>query len=133
LRIWHTLCHRWTSPAAISSASRPGPGAPPSPHNKGTLCPKGAAICPAARQSESADESLTPCPRRHRLGGLGSRARVAELTKKTRDETFIERLSDGRLVNMTPAIFSLGHAPDGGDQTDDEERLRHERVLPNET
>ncbi len=44
-------------------------------------------------------------------------ARVAELTKKTRDETFIERLSDSRLVNMTPAIFSLGQAPDGSDQT----------------
>jgi formate dehydrogenase major subunit len=37
-------------------------------------------------------------------------ARIAELVKKTRDETFIERLPDGRLVNMTPAIFSLGGA-----------------------
>ena len=36
--------------------------------------------------------------------------RVAELVKKTRDETFIERLDDGKLVNMTPAIFSLGGA-----------------------
>src|SRR5207237_822113 len=36
--------------------------------------------------------------------------RVAELVKKTRDETFIERLPDGKLVNMTPAIFSLGGA-----------------------
>jgi formate dehydrogenase major subunit len=37
-------------------------------------------------------------------------ARVTELVKKTRDETFIERLPDGKLVNMTPAIFSLGGA-----------------------
>ena len=37
-------------------------------------------------------------------------ARVAELVKKTRDETFLERLPDGRLVNMTTAIFSLGGA-----------------------
>ena len=36
--------------------------------------------------------------------------RVAELVKKTRDESFIERLPDGKLVNMTPAIFSLGGA-----------------------
>jgi formate dehydrogenase major subunit len=36
--------------------------------------------------------------------------RVAELVKKTRDETFIERLPSGKLVNMTPAIFHLGGA-----------------------
>jgi formate dehydrogenase major subunit len=36
--------------------------------------------------------------------------RVADLVKKTRDETFIERLENGQLVNMTPAIFSLGGA-----------------------
>ena len=36
--------------------------------------------------------------------------RVAELVKKTRDETFVERLSNGRLVNCTTSIFSLGGA-----------------------
>jgi formate dehydrogenase major subunit len=36
--------------------------------------------------------------------------RVAELVKKTRDETFLERLSNGKLVNATTAIFSLGGA-----------------------
>jgi formate dehydrogenase major subunit len=36
--------------------------------------------------------------------------RFVELFKKTRDETFIERLPDGKLVNMTPAIFALGGA-----------------------
>jgi formate dehydrogenase major subunit len=36
--------------------------------------------------------------------------RVAELVKKTRDETFVEQTQDGKLVNMTPAIFSLGGA-----------------------
>ncbi len=35
---------------------------------------------------------------------------AAALVKKTRDETFIERLPNGKLVNMTPAIFSLGGA-----------------------
>jgi hypothetical protein len=34
--------------------------------------------------------------------------RVAELVKKTRD---VERLPNGKLVNMTPAIFSLGRHP----------------------
>lgn len=36
--------------------------------------------------------------------------RVAELVKKTRDETFVERLKDGTLVNHTTAIFALGGA-----------------------
>jgi formate dehydrogenase major subunit len=36
--------------------------------------------------------------------------RVAELVKKTRDETFIEKLDNGKLVNSTTSIFSLGGA-----------------------
>jgi formate dehydrogenase major subunit len=36
--------------------------------------------------------------------------RVADLMKKTRDETFIERLPNGKLVNATTGIFSLGGA-----------------------
>ena len=36
--------------------------------------------------------------------------RVAELTKQTRDETFVERLPNGKLVNNTLGIFSLGGA-----------------------
>jgi formate dehydrogenase major subunit len=35
---------------------------------------------------------------------------IADRVKKTRDETFIERLPNGRTANMTPAIFSLGGA-----------------------
>jgi formate dehydrogenase major subunit len=36
--------------------------------------------------------------------------RVASLVKKTRDETFIERLPNGKAVNATTGIFSLGGA-----------------------
>jgi formate dehydrogenase major subunit len=36
--------------------------------------------------------------------------RVAALVKKTRDETFVERLESGKVVNVTTAIFSLGGA-----------------------
>jgi formate dehydrogenase major subunit len=36
--------------------------------------------------------------------------RVAELVKKTRDESFMEKLGNGKLVNCTTAIFSLGGA-----------------------
>jgi len=36
--------------------------------------------------------------------------RVAALMKRTRDETFVERLESGKVVNVTTALFSLGGA-----------------------
>lgn len=88
-------------------------GDPRSPHNEGTLCPKGAAIFQLHVNPNRPTQVL------HRNPGAADwevwdldRAmnRIAELVKKTRDETFIEKLSNGKLVNMTPAIFSLGGA-----------------------
>jgi formate dehydrogenase major subunit len=88
-------------------------GDPRSPHSEGTLCPKGAAIYQLHVNPNRPTKVL------HRGPGATEweewdldRAmdRVVELVKKTRDETFIERLPDGKLVNMTPAIFSLGGA-----------------------
>src|SRR5213082_355284 len=89
-------------------------GDPRSPHNEGTLCPKGAAIYQLHMNPNRATKVL------YRKPGASdwevvelewAMDRVAELTKKTRDETFIERLpNNGKLVNMTPAIFALGGA-----------------------
>jgi formate dehydrogenase major subunit len=88
-------------------------GDPRSPHSEGTLCPKGAATFQLHVNPNRPAKVL------HRAPGAADweewdleRAmdRVAELVKKTRDETFIERLPNGKLVNMTPAIFSLGGA-----------------------
>ena len=88
-------------------------GDPRSPHNEGTLCPKGAATFQLHVNPNRPTKVL------HRAPGAAdwevweleqAMARVAELVKKTRDETFIERLPDGKLVNMTTAIFSLGGA-----------------------
>lgn len=88
-------------------------GDPRSPHNEGTLCPKGAATFQLHVNPNRPTKVL------HRAPGATewevwdlTRAmdRVAELVKKTRDETFIERLSNGKLVNATTAIFSLGGA-----------------------
>src|SRR6266496_4641160 len=88
-------------------------GDPRSPHNEGTLCPKGAAIFQLHVNPNRPTQVL------HRAAGATDwevwdveRAmnRIAELTKKTRDETFIEKLPNGKLVNMTPAIFALGGA-----------------------
>ena len=88
-------------------------GDPRSPHSEGCLCPKGAAIFQLHVNPNRPTQVL------HRAAGAADwevwdfeRAmnRVAELVKKTRDETFIEKLHDGKLVNMTPAIFALGGA-----------------------
>jgi len=88
-------------------------GDPRSPHNEGTLCPKGAAIYQLHINPNRPTQVL------HRAPGATAwevwdreRAmdRVAELVKKTRDETFVERLPNGKLVNSTTALFSLGGA-----------------------
>jgi formate dehydrogenase major subunit len=88
-------------------------GDPRSPHNEGTLCPKGAAIFQLHVNPNRPTQVL------HRAPGAADwevwdleRAmnRIAELVKKTRDETFIEKLPNGKLVNMTTAIFALGGA-----------------------
>src|SRR5436853_7886389 len=88
-------------------------GDPRSPHNEGTLCPKGAAIFQLHVNPNRPTQVL------HRAAGASDwevwdieRAmnRIAELAKKTRDETFIEKLPNGKLVNMTPAIHALGGA-----------------------
>jgi len=88
-------------------------GDPRSPHNEGTLCPKGAAIYQLHVNPNRPTKVL------HRAPGAvewevwdleRAISRVAELVKKTRDETFVERLENGTLVNCTTAIFSLGGA-----------------------
>jgi formate dehydrogenase major subunit len=88
-------------------------GDPRSPHSEGTLCPKGAATYQLHVNPNRPTTVL------HRAPGATTweewdleRAmnRVAELVKKSRDETFVERLPNGKLVNMTTAIFSLGGA-----------------------
>lgn len=88
-------------------------GDPRSPHNEGTLCPKGAAIFQLHSNPNRPTQVL------HRQPGATewevwdlNRAmdRVAELVKKTRDETFIEKLQNGKSANCTTAIFSLGGA-----------------------
>ncbi len=84
-----------------------------SPYSEGTLCPKGAAIFQLHVNPNRPTQVL------HRAPGAAdwevwdlerAMERVAELVKKTRDETFIEKLENGKLVNSTTSIFSLGGA-----------------------
>jgi formate dehydrogenase major subunit len=88
-------------------------GDPRSPFSEGTLCPKGAAIYQLHVNPNRPTQVL------HRAPGATewevwdlerAMTRVAELTSKTRDETFVERLPNGKLINSTTAIFSLGGA-----------------------
>jgi formate dehydrogenase major subunit len=81
--------------------------------NGGTLCPKG-----------SATYGLVENPRRlkvvkYRAPGSDhweevslewAMERIAQLVKKTRDETFIHQTPDGKTVNRTAAIAHLGGA-----------------------
>jgi formate dehydrogenase major subunit len=96
-------------------------GNPESPVNVGTLCPKGAATYQLHVNPNRLTRVLHRAP-----GGTEwevwdldrAMTRVAELVKQTRDETFVEQWegvdSEGnpisKLVNHTPAIFSLGGA-----------------------
>lgn len=84
-----------------------------SPYSEGTLCPKGAAIFQLHVNPNRPTQVL------HRAPGAAdwevwdlerAMERVAELVKKTRDETFMEKLENGKLVNCTTSIFSLGGA-----------------------
>src|SRR3954467_4920558 len=84
-----------------------------SPNNAGRSCTKAAAPYQLLRNPNRATRVL------HRKPGAGdweeveldwAMDRITELVKKTRDETFIERLDDGTLVNQTTGIFSLGGA-----------------------
>jgi formate dehydrogenase major subunit len=88
-------------------------GDPRSPHSEGCLCPKGAAILQLHHNPNRPTTVL------HRQPGATAwetvdldwaMNRVAGLVKQTRDETFIERLPNGQLANMTPAMFHLGGA-----------------------
>src|SRR5688572_3866108 len=84
-----------------------------SPINQGTLCPKGAATYQLHINPNRITKVL------HRAPGASEweewelgRAmdRVAELVKKTRDETFVEKNDAGKTVNASLGIFSLGGA-----------------------
>jgi formate dehydrogenase major subunit len=88
-------------------------GDPRSPHNEGTLCPKGAAIYQLHKNPNRPTKVLHRAPgaREWEVWDLDRALdRVAELVRRTRDETFIERLPNGRLVNATTSIFALGGA-----------------------
>ena len=82
-------------------------GDPRSPVNRGTLCPKGGGTLGMLLSEQRINHVLYRPPYASTLGTtaarLGHGAGGAE-PKRTRDETFVERLPDGTTVNHT-----LGH------------------------
>ena len=88
-------------------------GDPRSPINQGTLCPKGAATLGMLLSPERVTSVLYRAPHATRWEErplAWAMERIAQLTKQARDDTFAERLPDGRLVNQTIGLGSLGGA-----------------------
>ena len=88
-------------------------GDPRSPVNQGTLCPKGAGTLGLLLSPHRVTEVLYRAPYADRWEKRPlewAMDRIAGLVKRTRDETFVERLPDGRTVNHTVGIGSLGGA-----------------------
>ena len=88
-------------------------GDPRSPHNEGTLCPKGAAIFQLHVNPNRPTQVL------HRAAGAADwevwdLERAMDRDRRVGEENarrdFHRKLPNGKLVNMTPAIFSLGGA-----------------------
>ncbi len=88
-------------------------GDPRSPVNQGTLCPKGAGTLGMLLSEQRVNHVLYRAPYAdhwERKPLDWAMERISERVKQTRDETFVERLSDGRVVNHTLGIGSLGGA-----------------------
>jgi formate dehydrogenase major subunit len=88
-------------------------GNPESPINRGTLCPKGAATFQYAVNPSRLKQVLyrAPYSDHWEVKSLDwAMEQIAQRVKKTRDETFVARLPDGREINQTIGIASLGGA-----------------------
>lgn len=88
-------------------------GNPASPINHGTLCPKGSATFQYTVNSDRLTKVLyrAPYSDHWEIKSLDwAMEQIAQRVKQTRDETFVERLPDGREVNHTQGIASLGGA-----------------------
>ncbi len=88
-------------------------GDPDSPINHGTLCPKGSATFQYTINSSRVTQVLyrAPYSNHWEIKTLDwAMEQIAQRVKKTRDETFVERLDDGREVNHMLGIASLGGA-----------------------
>ena len=88
-------------------------GDPRSPVNQGTLCPKGASTLGVLLSPQRINQVLYRAPHATEWEAKPldwAMERIAQLTKQTRDDSFVEQLPDGRVVNHTVGVGSLGGA-----------------------
>jgi formate dehydrogenase major subunit len=102
-------------------------GDPNSPINRGTLCPKGSATFQYTINPSRLTQVLyrAPFSDHWEVKSLDwAMEQIAQRIKKTRDETFVERLPDEREVNHTLGIACLG-----GATLDNEENYLMKKLL----
>lgn len=88
-------------------------GNPDGPISHGTLCPKGSATFQYTVNSSRLTHTLYRAPYSTHWEAVSldwAMEQIAQRVKKTRDETFVTHLEDGREVNHTLGIASLGGA-----------------------
>ncbi len=88
-------------------------GDPRSPVNQGTLCPKGSSTLGLLLSPQRITKVLHRAPHATEWEEKPldwAMERIAQLTKQARDDSFVERLPDGRTVNHCLGIGSLGGA-----------------------
>jgi formate dehydrogenase major subunit len=88
-------------------------GDPRSPINQGTLCPKGAGTLGMLLSPKRESRVLYRAPYATEWVQKPldwAMERVAQLTKQVRDETFVHKTPDGKVVNQTLGLGSLGGA-----------------------
>jgi formate dehydrogenase major subunit len=88
-------------------------GNPRSPINEGTLCPKGAATYQYVVNPNRVTTVRYRAPHSDHWEDRPldwAMDRIAKLIQETREKTFVERTDDGKLVNQTQGIASLGGA-----------------------
>ena len=88
-------------------------GDPRSPINQGTLCPKGASTLGVLLSPQRINKVLYRPPHGTAWEEKPldwAMERIAQLTKQTRDDSFVEHLPDGRVVNHSLGVCSLGGA-----------------------
>jgi formate dehydrogenase major subunit len=88
-------------------------GNPKSPINEGTLCPKGASTYQYLVNPNRLTTVRYRAPYSDHWEDrplAWAMDRIANLIRDAREESFVERAPDGKLINQTPAIATLGGA-----------------------
>ena len=95
-------------------------GDPRSPINEGALCPKGANTFQLVQNPHRPERVLYRAPYSDHWEHKPldwAMDRIAQLTKETRDATFVDRDADGDLMRHTTAMGHLGGATLDNEET----------------